>query len=51
MASHPPDLMTDAIGPSRELSSRNTKLSLILTAIFVLLFAGTFAIGIAALHL
>jgi hypothetical protein len=51
MASHPPDLMTDAIGPDRELSRRNTKLSLILTAIFVLLFAGTFAIGIAALHL
>ena len=51
MPSHPPDLMTEAIGPNRELSRKNTKLSLILTAIFVLLFAGTFAIGIAALHL
>jgi hypothetical protein len=51
MASHPPDLMTDAVGPGRELSRRNTKLSLILTAIFVILFAATFAIGIAALHL
>jgi len=51
MSSHPPDLMTDAIGPNRELSRRNTRLSLILTAIFVILFAGTFAIGIAALHL
>ena len=51
MPSHPPDLMTDAVGPTRELSRRNTKLSLTLTAIFVILFAGTFAIGIAALHL
>jgi hypothetical protein len=51
MASHPPDLMTDAIGPSRELSRRNTRLSLILTAIFVILFAATFAIGLLALHL
>ena len=51
MASHPPDLMTDAIGPSRELSRRNTRLALILTAIFVILVGLTFAIGIAALHL
>ena len=51
MPSHPPDLMTDAIGPSRELSRKNTRLSLILTAIFVVLFAGTFAIGLLALHL
>ena len=51
MASHPPDLMTDAIGPSQELSRKNTKLSLILTAIFVIIVAATFAIGIAALHL
>ena len=51
MASHPPDLMTDAIGPNRELSRKNTKLSLILTAIFVILFGATFAIGLLALHL
>jgi len=51
MSAHPPDLMTDSVGPSHELSRRNTKLSLILTAIFVIIFAATFAIGIAALHL
>ena len=51
MSAHPPDLMTEAIGPTRDLSRRNTKLSLILTAIFVIIFAATFAIGIAALHL
>jgi hypothetical protein len=51
MASQPPDLMTNAVGPSHELSRKNTKLSLILTAIFVVLFAGTFAIGLLALHL
>ena len=51
MPSHPPDLMTDAIGPSHELSRKNTKLSLILTAIFVILFGATFAIGLLALHL
>ena len=51
MSAHPPDLMTDAIGPDRELSRRNTKLALILTAIFVIIVAATFAIGIAALHL
>ena len=51
MASHPPDLMTNAVGPSHELSRKNTKLSLILTAIFVILFGATFAIGLLALHL
>ena len=51
MASQPPDLMTNAVGPSHELSRKNTKLSLILTAIFVVLFGATFAIGLLALHL
>jgi len=52
MAQHqPPDLMRDAVGPSPELDRRNLRLALGLVVLFLLLFGGTFAVGIAALKL
>ncbi len=50
-APFPPDLMQDAIGPSPELTRRNMRLSAILCVIFLLLFGGTFGVGIAYLWL
>ncbi|HUY72419.1 MAG TPA: hypothetical protein VMV08_09260 [Gaiellaceae bacterium] len=50
-ASSPPDLMQNAVGPSPELSRRNMRFSAILCVIFLVLFGGTFGIGIAYLWL
>ena len=38
MPSLPPDLMTDAVGPSPELTAATRRLALILTVVFVVLF-------------
>jgi hypothetical protein len=43
--------MRDAVGPSPELDRRNLKLAWGLVALFLVLFAGTFAVGLAALKL
>jgi hypothetical protein len=43
---HPPDLMRDAVGPTPELGRRNTRLALVLVALVLVLFGGTFGIGI-----
>ena len=50
-APSPPDLMQNAVGPTPELTRRNMRFSVILCLIFLVLFGGTFGIGIAYLWL
>ncbi len=44
-ASHPPDLMYDAVGPSPELARKNARIAIGLVILSLALFAGTFAIA------
>jgi hypothetical protein len=43
--SHPPDMMRDAVGPTPELDRKNMRLGFAFVALFLLMFAGTFAIA------
>ena len=48
---HPPDLMHEAVGPSPELTKKNTNLTIALVILCLVLFAGTFAVGLLYRHL
>jgi hypothetical protein len=48
---HPPDLMHDAVGPTPELQRKNARWALGLTVLVLVLFGGTFGVGLAYLWL
>ncbi len=51
LISHPPDLMHDAVGESPELSRTNMRWALALALLSLVLFGGTFGVGILYLWL
>jgi len=46
LAHRPPDVMSEAIDATPELARKNNRLALWLTLVGILLFAGTFLIGL-----
>ena len=49
LLSHQPDLMHDAVGVSPELSRKNMRWALTLTLLALVMFGGTFGVGLAYL--
>ena len=47
----PPETMHEAIEPDAALARKNTRLAWLLVVLFVLLFGGTFLVGLAYLWL
>ena len=48
---NPPDLMHEAVGPSPELTRKNANFTIALVILCLVLFAGTFAVGLLYRHL